>query len=123
MNRIVSLCAVALATAALSCHAAAVDPCANPLPLRGEFLVSPSSLHLAPGGRGNVVVVAGVDPRCGTPLQVGWSVSDTTVAAVERDTGTSTTVVGRAPGTASVVARILSDPAIRAAAAVWVDAP
>ncbi len=122
MNRMYSLYAVALAAAVLSCHAAPVDPCANPLPLGGEFLVSPSSLQLTPGGRGTVAAIVGADPRCGTPPEVGWSVSDTTVAAVERATGASTTVVGRTPGTASVIARILSDANIRAAVAVRVDA-
>ena len=83
-------------TGACSRGPAGMDRCATPVPL-ATFTVSPSQLNVAPGGRGTVVAVVSVDPRCAMRPQVGWRMADTTVARVERGTGTSTTVLDVRP--------------------------
>lgn len=90
------------------------------------IVTSPATLTIAPGARASFVAVAtGFPmPQCRDyELTIGWSVSDTTVAQVERDTGSTTVVLGRALGRTSVIATVLARPVVRAASLLEVVAP
>lgn len=90
------------------------------------IVTSPPTATVAPGTRANFVAVAtGFPmPQCRDyELTIGWSVSDTTIARVERDTGSTTVVLGRAVGRTTVIATVLARPVVRAGSLLEVVAP
>jgi uncharacterized protein YjdB len=64
---------------------------------------------------------AGVFLPEGMPRAITWSTSDDKVVSLEFPTDSSVVVLGRAPGTASVIAAAVADPASKGVATVHVS--
>ncbi len=83
------------------------------------IMVAPNLVTLAVGGADTLTyLVIGVG-RAGD-VTADWSASDTTVVQLSTLASHQVSVVGRKPGSASVVATWRADPSVAAAAAVTV---
>ncbi len=83
------------------------------------IIVLPATVELRVGA--TAPLRAGVFLPAGTPRAITWS-TDTSVVALEFPTDSSVLVLGRAPGTTSVIATAVADPASKGAASVHVSA-
>jgi hypothetical protein len=57
---------------------------------------------------------------CGQRVTVQWQVTDSVVAAIASSTDSTATLVPRASGSTSVIARAVQDPEVRGTASVTV---
>ncbi len=81
-------------------------------------VVLPATVELRVGA--TAALRAGVFLPEGTPRAITWS-TDTSVVALEFPTDSSVLVLGRAPGTVSVIATAVADPGSKGAASIHVS--